>query len=419
MTQRSVEILIGKLLTDEELRESFQRNPHAALLQLRNQGLELSSLELQALSSMTPAEVGGLAEAIDPRLQRASLRRRDMTDALRDTTTLPTMPLGTTGMRITRVGFGAWAIGGGGWQFAWGTQDDAASIAAIRHAIERGVNWIDTAAVYGLGHSEEIVAQALRDMGPNDRPYIFTKAGLVWDEHDRATPPRRIGDPASIRREVEASLARLGVERIDLYQMHWPPDDGTPLADYWGALLRLKAEGKVRAVGLSNHDVAQLEAADRLGHVDTLQPPFSAIRRDVAAAELPWCAAHGAGVIVYSPMQSGLLTGTFSVERAAQLGADDWRSRSPDFAGVGLRRNLSLADALRPIAERHRTSVAAVAVAWTLAWPGVTGAIVGARSPTQVDGWIGAASLDLTDQDLDDVATAIRRTSAGTGPLRP
>jgi aryl-alcohol dehydrogenase-like predicted oxidoreductase len=211
----------------------------------------------------------------------------------------------------------------------------------------------------------------------------------------------------------------LGVERIDLYQMHWPPEDGTPLADYWGAFLQLKAEGKVRAVGLSNHDVAQLEAADRLGHVDTLQPPFSAIRRDVAAAELPWCAAHGAGVIVYSPMQSGLLTGTFSVERAAQLGADDWRSRSPDFAGVGLRRNLSLADALRPIAERHRTSVAAVAVAWTLAWPGVTGAIVGARSPTQVDGWIGAASLDLTDQDLDDVATAIRRTSAGTGPLRP
>jgi aryl-alcohol dehydrogenase-like predicted oxidoreductase len=329
------------------------------------------------------------------------------------------MPLGTTGMRITRVGFGAWAIGGGGWQFAWGTQDDAASIAAIRHAIERGINWIDTAAVYGLGHSEEIVAQALADMGPNDRPYIFTKAGLVWDEHDRAAPPRRIGDPASIRREVEASLARLGVERIDLYQMHWPPDDGTPLADYWGALLRLKAEGKVRAVGLSNHAVAQLEAAEPLGHVDTLQPPFSAIRREVAAAERPWCAAHGTGLIVYSPMQSGLLTGTFSVERAAQLGADDWRSRAADFAGVGLRRNLALADALRPIAERHGTSVAAVAVAWTLAWPGVTGAIVGARSPAQVDGWIGAASLELTDPDLDDIAAAIQRTGAGTGPVRP
>jgi aryl-alcohol dehydrogenase-like predicted oxidoreductase len=419
MTQRSVEILIGKLLTDEELRESFQRDPQGALLQLRNQGLEFSSLELQALSSIEPAEVSDLAEVIDPRLQKASLRSKHMTGRLQDTTTLPTMPLGTTGMRITRVGFGAWAIGGGGWQFAWGTQDDAASIAAIRHAIERGINWIDTAAVYGLGHSEEIVAQALRDMGPNDRPYIFTKAGLVWDEHDRAAPPRRIGDPASIRREVEASLARLGVERIDLYQMHWPPDDGTPLADYWGALLRLKAEGKVRAVGLSNHAVAQLEAAEPLGHVDTLQPPFSAIRRDVAAAERPWCAAHGTGLIVYSPMQSGLLTGTFSVERAAQLGADDWRSRAPDFAGVGLRRNLALADALRPIAERHGTSVAAVAVAWTLAWPGVTGAIVGARSPAQVDGWIGAASLELTDPDLDDIAAAIQRTGAGTGPVRP
>jgi aryl-alcohol dehydrogenase-like predicted oxidoreductase len=419
MTQRSVEILIGKLLTDEELRESFQRDPQGALLQLRNQGLEFSSLELQALSSIEPAEVSDLAEVIDPRLQKASLRSKHMTGRLQDTTTLPTMPLGTTGMRITRVGFGAWAIGGGGWQFAWGTQDDAASIAAIRHAIERGINWIDTAAVYGLGHSEEIVAQALRDMGPNDRPYIFTKAGLVWDEHDRAAPPRRIGDPASIRREVEASLARLGVERIDLYQMHWPPDDGTPLADYWGALLRLKAEGKVRAVGLSNHAVAQLEAAEQLGHVDTLQPPFSAIRRDVAAAERPWCAAHGTGLIVYSPMQSGLLTGTFSVERAAQLGADDWRSRAPDFAGVGLRRNLALADALRPIAERHGTSVAAVAVAWTLAWPGVTGAIVGARSPAQVDGWIGAASLELIDPDLDDIAAAIQRTGAGTGPVRP
>jgi aryl-alcohol dehydrogenase-like predicted oxidoreductase len=419
MTQRSVEILIGKLLTDEELRESFERDPQAALLQLRNQGLEFSSLELQALRSLEPADVSDLAEVIDPRLQKASLRRKHMIGRLPDTTTLPTMPLGTTGMRITRVGFGAWAIGGGGWQFAWGSQDDAASIAAIRHAVERGINWIDTAAVYGLGHSEEIVARALRDIPVNDRPYIFTTAGLVWDDANRAAPPRRIGDPASVRREVDASLTRLGVERIDLYQMHWPPEDGTRLADYWGALLGLKAEGKVRAVGLSNHAVAHLEAAERLGHVDTLQPPFSAIRRDVAAAELAWCAAHGTGVIVYSPMQSGLLTGTFSVERAAQLGADDWRSRSPDFTGAGLRHNLGLADALRPIAERHRSSVAAAAVAWTLAWPGVTGAIVGARSPAQVDGWIGAASLLLTDTDLDDIAAAIQRTGAGTGPLRP
>ena len=419
MTQQSVEILIGKLLTDEELREAFEQNPHAVLVGLLRQGLHLSRLEMEALESLKLSDMSGLVETIDRRLQKASLRRAPMTHAVRDTDTLPTAALGTTGMRITRVGFGAWAIGGGGWTFAWGNQDDTDSIAAIRHAIERGINWIDTAAVYGLGHSEEIVARALRDIPADDRPYVFTKAGLVWDERNRAAPPRRIGDPLSLRREVEASLRRLDVERIDLYQMHWPAEDGTPLEDYWGTLLQLKEEGKVRAVGLSNHAVVQLAAAERVGHVDTLQPPFSAIRREVAAAELPWCAAHHTGVIVYSPMQSGLLTGAFSLQRAAQLGADDWRSRSPDFTGLGLRRNLALADALRPIAERHGATVAAVAVAWTLAWPGVTGAIVGARSPAQVDGWIGAASLELTQGDLDDVAAAILRTGAGTGPVLP
>src|SRR2546422_162108 len=369
--------------------------------------------------SIKPSDLSGLADMIDRRLQKASLRRADMTHTVHDADTLPTTPLGTTGMRITRVGFGAWAIGGGGWTFAWGDQDDADSIAAIRQAIERGINWIDTAAVYGLGHSEEIVARALRDIPADDRPYVFTKAGLVWDEHDRAAPPRRLGDPLSIRREVEASLRRLDVERIDLYQMHWPAEDGTLLEDYWGTLLQLKEEGKVHAVGLSNHDFAQLEAAERLGHVDTLQPPFSAIRREVAVAELPWCAAHRTGVIVYSPMQSGLLTGAFSVTRATQLGADDWRSRSPDFTGQGLRRNLALADALRPIAERHGATVAAVAVAWTLARPGVTGAIVGARSPAPAGGWVRAARVDLTDADLDEIAGAMKRTGAGTGPIRP
>ena len=419
MTQQSVEFLIGKLVTDEELREAFQQNPRAVLLWLLRQGLHLSSLEMEALKSIEPSDLSALAELIDRRLQRASLRRRYMTRTVQDTETLPTTPLGTTGMRITRVGFGAWAIGGGGWTFAWGGQDDADSIAAIRHAVERGINWIDTAAVYGLGHSEEVVARALRDIPADDRPYVFTKAGLVWDERNRAAPPRRVGDPLSIRLEVEASLRRLDVERIDLYQMHWPAEDGTPLEDYWGTLLRLKEEGKVRAVGLSNHDAAQLETAERIGHVDTLQPPFSAIRREVAAVELPWCAAHRTGVIAYSPMQSGLLTGAFNVERAARLGADDWRSRSPDFTGLGLRRNVALADALRPIAERHGVTVAAVAVAWTLAWPGVTAAIVGARSPGQVDGWIGAATLELADADLDDIAAAIRHTGAGTGPVRP
>lgn len=332
---------------------------------------------------------------------------------------LPTRPLGTTGMHVTRAGFGAWAIGGAGWTFGWGSQEDDDSVEAIRHAARRGINWIDTAAVYGLGHSEEVVARALRDLPAGERPYVFTKCGLVWDENDREAPPRRVGRPESIRREIDASLRRLGVERIDLYQMHWPPEDGTPLEDYWGTLLELKAEGKARAVGLSNHDAAQLEAAERLGHVDTLQPPFSAIHRGVAAEELPWCDAHRTGVIVYSPMQSGLLTGSFTRERAAALPDDDWRSRNPDFSGEGLERNLALADAFRPVAERHGVSVAAAAVAWTLAWPGVTAAIVGARNGRQVDGWLPAASLELIREDLDEIAEAIRRTGAGEGPERP
>jgi aryl-alcohol dehydrogenase-like predicted oxidoreductase len=322
-------------------------------------------------------------------------------------------------MEVTRVGFGAWAIGGSGWVYGWGSQDDGDSVRAIRHAVERGIDWIDTAAVYGLGHSEEVVARALEGLSAGDRPFVFTKCGLVWDEADPETPPRRAGDPRSIRREIEASLRRLKVERIDLYQMHWPAEDGTPLEDYWGTLLELKAEGKARAVGLSNHTADQLEAAERLGHVDTLQPPFSAIDRETAAAELPWCADHETGVIVYSPMQSGLLTGAFTPERAAKLSDDDWRSRSPDFTGEGLRRNLALADALRPVAERHGATVAAVAVAWTLAWRGVTAAIVGARDPGQVDGWLAAASLELTPADLNEIAAAIRRTGAGSGPERP
>ena len=334
-------------------------------------------------------------------------------------TSLPTSPFGRTGMAITRVGFGAWAIGGPDWAVGWGSQDDSESVAAIRHAVERGINWIDTAAIYGLGHSEEVVRQALAELPAGKRPYVFTKCGLVWDESDRRAMPRRIGTAASIRREVEASLRRLGVERIDLYQMHWPTEDGTPLEDYWQTLLNLKSEGKVGAIGLSNHTVEHLEAAERLGHVDTLQPPFSAIHRDAAAAELPWCHDHETGVIVYSPMQSGLLTGRFSIERAQALPQDDWRSRSDEFSGDKLVRNLKLADAFVPVADRHHTSVAAVAVAWTLAWPGVTGAIVGARSPVQVDGWLDAATLELTPADLDEIARAIEATGAGTGPVRP
>jgi len=334
-------------------------------------------------------------------------------------TALPTVPFGRTGMRITRVGFGAWAIGGGGWVYAWGDQDDAASVAAIHRSVELGVNWIDTAAVYGLGHSEEVVARALRDLPPAERPYVFTKCGLVWDAADRSKGPRRTGAAASIRREVEGSLRRLGVERIDLYQMHWPAEDGAPLQEYWQTLLDLKAEGKVRAVGLSNHGAAQLEAAEALGHVDSLQPPFSAIERAAAREDIPWCAVHATGVIAYSPMQSGLLSGRFSEERARALPAGDWRSRNAEFRGEALGRNLALADALRPVAARHGVPVAAVAVAWTLAWQGVTGAIVGARAPEQVDGWIAAATLELSAADLDGIAAAIARTGAGRGPARP
>jgi aryl-alcohol dehydrogenase-like predicted oxidoreductase len=333
-------------------------------------------------------------------------------------TTFPTRPLGTTDMEITRVGFGAWAIGGGDWLFGWGAQEDAESIAAIRHAVACGINWIDTAAIYGIGHSEELVARALADIPQSERPYVFTKCGLLADPAKRQEPPRRSGEAASLRREVEASLKRLGVERIDLYQMHWPAED-VSLEDYWRTLLDLKTEGKVRAVGLSNHDAAQLARAEAIGHVDTLQPPFSAIKRQAAEDLLPWCVQHHTGVIVYSPMQSGLLSGGFSPERAKNLDKSDWRSRSAEFTGDGLTRNLALAKAFEPLAARHNTSVGAVAIAWTLAFEGVTAAIVGARSPAQVDGWINAAHLNLTARDLREIASAIEQTGAGAGPLLP
>ena len=296
------------------------------------------------------------------------------------TTSLPTTRLGRTGMHLTRVGFGAWAIGGGGWAYAWGSQDDAASIAAIRHAVESGINWIDTAAVYGLGHSEEVVAAALAGLPEADRPYVFTKGGLVWDPADRSAAPRRVGAPASIRTEVEASLRRLRVERIDLYQMHWPAEDGTPLEEYWQVFTDLKREGKIRAAGLSNHGVFQLEEAEQTGTVDAIQPPFNLIHRDAAADVLLWAREHEAGAIVYSPMASGLLTGAFTAARAARLEPGDWRAGHPDFTEPALPANLALAGALRPVAERHGVTPAAVAVAWTLAFPGVTGAIVGART---------------------------------------
>jgi aryl-alcohol dehydrogenase-like predicted oxidoreductase len=340
-------------------------------------------------------------------------------DVTQSSSKLPTRPLGSSGLDITTVGFGAWAIGGGGWSYGWGPQDDTASLAAMRRALELGVNWIDTAAVYGLGHSEALVGRLLRELPPNDRPFVFTKGGLIWDEQSRMKEPRRVLKPESIRTEVEASLRRLGVERIDLYQFHWPDDTGTPVEASWEAMRRLVEEGKVRAAGVSNFDVSLLQRCEAIGHVDSLQPPFSLIRREAGEREIPWCAENHTGVICYSPMQSGLLTEDFSISRVAAFAVDDWRRRSAEFQYPRLSRNLALRDALQPIARRYGATVSAVAIAWVLAWPGVTGAIVGARSAEQVGGWIGAATLELSAADLNSIASAIARTGAGAGPLRP
>ena len=302
--------------------------------------------------------------------------------------------LGNSDMAISPIGFGAWAIGGSDWANGWGPQNDAESIAAIRRALDLGVNWIDTAAVYGLGHSEEIVARAVQ--GRTARPYIFTKCSLVWG------PDREVHNslqPDSIRRECEASLRRLQVEAIDLYQIHWP----NPNADIeigWRTLAALQQEGKVRYIGVSNFNIQQMRRVLAIAPITSLQPPYSLIKPAVDNEILPFARANNIGVIVYSPMQSGLLTGAMTRERAAQLPADDWRSRNPDFQEPRLSRNLALVDVLRGIGERHGCSPGEVAIAWTLRNPAVTGAIVGARRPDQVEGVLGAAGLELTPDDL-------------------
>jgi aryl-alcohol dehydrogenase-like predicted oxidoreductase len=337
--------------------------------------------------------------------------------------TVPTRPLGRSGMNITVVGAGTWAIGGSGWKYGWGPQDDASSVRALRHALDLGVNWIDTAAVYGRGHAEEIVGTAIKPIPDGDRPYIFTKCGLRWSDADPFGDPMRDLRPDCVRMECEASLRRLGVERIDLYQFHWPDSTGTEVEDSWGAMCDLVDAGKVRAGAVSNFDVALLERCESIRHVDSLQPGFSMINRPAASDVIPWCSEHQTGVICYSPLQAGLLTDAFSAERVRLMDASDWRRWHPDLATEfnepKLNRNLELRDALHGIAARHAVTTAAVALAWLLAWPGVTGAIVGSRSPDQVDGWIGAGGVKLSDDDLDKIAAAIERTGAGTGPVRP
>jgi aryl-alcohol dehydrogenase-like predicted oxidoreductase len=335
-------------------------------------------------------------------------------------TTLPLRPLGTSGLNISRLGLGAWAIGGGGWSFGWGPQDDEASIATLRAAFDRGINWVDTAAIYGLGHSEEVVGRAIRGLPEGDRPFVFTKCGQVADPSRPFEPATTILRRESMRRELEASLRRLGIERIDLYQIHWPEQDGsTPIEHSWAEMVRFLDEGKVRAIGVSNFGIDLLERCEAIRHVESLQPPFSLIRREAGRTVIPWCVQHRTGVIAYSPMQSGILTDRFSHERVRAMAEDDWRRRSANFSEPALSRNIALRDAVRPIAERHGTSVSTVAIAWTLAWRGTTGAIAGARSPGQLDGWIEAASLELDGDDLDEISRAIESSGAGSGPSRP
>jgi aryl-alcohol dehydrogenase-like predicted oxidoreductase len=306
--------------------------------------------------------------------------------------------LGDSDMEITVVGFGSWAAGGGSWEFGWGPQDDQESIGAIRRALERGVNWIDTAAVYGLGHSEEVVARALEGVSP--RPYVFTKCSMTWDASRRVGRSLRAD---SVRRECEASLRRLRLDAIDLYQIHWPVPDAAEMEEGWRTLAALREEGKVRWIGVSNFAVPDLERASAIAPVTSLQPRYSLLHRDVEAGILPWCRAHGVGVIAYSPMGAGMLTGAMTRERVAALPDDDWRRGNPDFREPRLSRNLALQDLLGRIGARHGVSAAAVAVAWTLRHPAVTAAIVGARRPAHVDGFVPAAELRMADAEVAEI----------------
>ncbi|RCJ23248.1 aldo/keto reductase [Nostoc sp. ATCC 43529] len=315
---------------------------------------------------------------------------------------MQTKQLGNSELHITPIGFGAWAIGGGDWAFGWGAQDDEESIAAINRALDLGVNWIDTAAIYGLGHSEEVVAKALK--GRSDRPYIFTKCSMIWDENGKIGNSLKAD---SIRREVEASLRRLDIETIDLYQIHWPNPD-LEIEEGWTTLAKLKDEGKVRYIGVSNFNVQQLQRAQNIAPVTSLQPPYSLVKPNVENEILPFCKENNIGVIVYSPMQSGLLTGKMTPERVANFPDDDWRRNSSEFQEPRLSRNLKLVEVLRHIGEKHGRSPGEVAIAWTLKNPAVTAAIVGGRNQQQVEGIIGAGEFRLNQQELDEIQTFIR-----------
>lgn len=323
---------------------------------------------------------------------------------------MTTRQLGRSDLHITPIGFGAWAIGGE-WRFGWGPQDDVDSVAAIRQAVSRGVNWVDTAPAYGLGHSEEVVARALADIPHSERPYVFTKCSLVWGA-DRVV--RHDLSSASITQEVEQSLQRLRVETIDLYQVHWPqwaaqqggPSPGS-VAEAWETLARLQQAGKLRYIGASNFTVEDLETAGGLAPVTSLQPPYSMLRRAIEHDVLPYCVEHGIGVIVYSPMLSGLLTGAMTRERVSRLAEGDWRRGNREFQEPRLSVNLALVERLRAIGDRHGRSPGEVAIAWVLRHPAVTGAIVGGRSAAQVAGVVGASDFRLSDAEIEEIAQAL------------
>jgi len=312
---------------------------------------------------------------------------------------MKTRKLGNSELELTTMGLGTWAIGGP-WQYGWGPQDDNESIAAIHRALDLGVNWIDTAAVYGAGHSEEVVGRALKGH-VREQVFVATKCGRIPQPDG---PPKGDLRPVSIRAELEASLRRLGTEYIDLYQFHWPDNEtGTPIEESWSEMARLQDEGKVRWVGVSNFDVPLLERCESIRHVDSLQPPYSLLRREVEAETLPWCLRNGTGVVCYSPMQAGLLTGSFDVTRLAE---DDWRRRNPLFQEPALSRHLALVERLRPIAERRGQTVGQLAISWVLAHPAVTSAIVGARRPAQVEENVQAMGRPLSPSELSEIEAA-------------
>jgi len=306
-------------------------------------------------------------------------------------------------MMITRVGLGAWAIGGS-WRWGWGEQKDSDSVAAINKAVDLGVNWIDTAPVYGLGHSEEVVGSAIRNMPFSDRPYIFTKCGLCWDPNDKNKSQEAVArlKAESVRKEAEDSLRRLGVDAIDLYQIHWP-NPNCDIEEAWTEMARLKEEGKVRWIGVSNHSPRQMDRLANIAPITSLQPQYNIINRTIEDGILPYCDKKGIGVVVYSPMASGLLAGRMTRERIASLPDDDWRKKDFNFTGVKLAENLKIVDAMTAIAKRKGVPVAQIAIAWALNNHIVTGAIVGMRSPTQAEETVPAAGFKLADEDVEEL----------------